>query len=215
MKTISFFFFLVLSFSVHAQSVLSCGYDNFTTIPGDYIVSSPDVDFDENNNEVIVEMTVVETQLGGGGGDIIDPISATFIFGFAEAGVFSCSREFSPVFGCVSFQTSINYNTPLSASALSAGVSVEVGDFFIATLVHSGNPGCSGTYEFTLSDFRLEVDCSSGCTYSSATNFNPSAIVDDGSCEFPSCLATADLDGDAMVGITDLILFLAQFGTEL
>lgn len=208
MKKMICFLFLCASFGVHAQGVLLCGYDNFTTIPGDYIVSSPDVDFDENNNEVVVEMTVVETQFDGDG---IDPISATFIFGFAEAGVFSCSREFMPVFGCVTFQTSINY-IPVSANALSAGVPVQVGDLFIATLVHSGNTGCSGTYEFTLSDFLLEIDCLSGCTYWNATNFNPSAVVDDGSCEFPVCSVTADLDGDGTVGITDLVLFLAQFG---
>lgn len=40
-----------------------------------------------------------------------------------------------------------------------------------------------------------------GCTYESAYNFNPSANVDDGSCEY----SFADLNQDGTINILDII----------
>ena len=73
----------------------------------------------------------------------------------------------------------------------------------------------------------------SGCTYPEACNFDSSATEEDGSCDFscliqqwacgdgllwdeaiaqcvPSC--SADLNGDEMVGVEDLLLLLQAFG---
>jgi hypothetical protein len=53
-----------------------------------------------------------------------------------------------------------------------------------------------------------------GCTYSNATNYNATATVDDGSCLFnlvSSC--PADFNGDLSVGVSDLIIFIAAYGT--
>ncbi|MGB1075845.1 MAG: BspA family leucine-rich repeat surface protein [Flavobacteriales bacterium] len=56
-----------------------------------------------------------------------------------------------------------------------------------------------------------------GCTYESATNYDPDADDDDGSCEFelnpgggPS--TCPDLDQDGQVGVPDLLLLLSSFG---
>lgn len=57
-----------------------------------------------------------------------------------------------------------------------------------------------------------------GCTYPAALNYNPSATVDDGTCVFEEvelCAPNPDLDGDGIVGISDLLLFLAVFGTAV
>jgi hypothetical protein len=54
-----------------------------------------------------------------------------------------------------------------------------------------------------------------GCMYPNAINYNPTATVDDLSCQFPcngsSC--PADLDANGFVGVSDLLLFVAEYGT--
>lgn len=49
-----------------------------------------------------------------------------------------------------------------------------------------------------------------GCTYLSASNYNPAANSDDGSCDF-SC--PEDLTGDGVVATGDLLQFLTLFGS--
>jgi hypothetical protein len=54
----------------------------------------------------------------------------------------------------------------------------------------------------------------SGCTYTDATNYNALAIKDDGSCLFNiSNSCPADLNNDGLVGITDLLIFVAAYGS--
>ena len=50
----------------------------------------------------------------------------------------------------------------------------------------------------------------SGCTDPSATNFDPSAIVDDGTCELPECLG--DLNNDLVISVADILEMLGGFG---
>jgi len=52
-----------------------------------------------------------------------------------------------------------------------------------------------------------------GCIYDAASNYNPIANVDDNSCLFESTNdCAADLDGDGSVTTGDLLAFLATFG---
>lgn len=51
----------------------------------------------------------------------------------------------------------------------------------------------------------------SGCTYDGALNFNATATEDDGSCVFPTG-CNMDINADGIIGVEDLILFLAEFG---
>lgn len=54
-------------------------------------------------------------------------------------------------------------------------------------------------------------DQPAGCTHSDATNYDPTAVNDDGSCDFlPACLG--DLNADAIIGATDLLIMLSLFG---
>lgn len=54
-----------------------------------------------------------------------------------------------------------------------------------------------------------------GCTYSDATNYNPAATSDNGSCVFECDPNTcpADLDNNGVVNTSDLLNFLASFGS--
>lgn len=55
------------------------------------------------------------------------------------------------------------------------------------------------------------VDQSEGCTIALATNYDPAAINDDGTCNFdPAC--PGDLNEDGVVGASDLLILLSGFG---
>lgn len=70
---------------------------------------------------------------------------------------------------------------------------------------------CGGTV--TLDDCGLcggdNTTCT-GCTDPAATNYDPAALLDDGSCEFPACLG--DLNGDLLVTVADILEMLGDFG---
>jgi hypothetical protein len=51
-----------------------------------------------------------------------------------------------------------------------------------------------------------------GCTYDEATNYNPMATEDDGSCFYETTCPT-DLNGDGVIGTADLLNLLEGFGT--
>ena len=53
-----------------------------------------------------------------------------------------------------------------------------------------------------------------GCTYTTAINYQPQATMDDQSCLFESGeeVNCPDLDGDASVATSDLLIFLSAFG---
>ena len=76
---------------------------------------------------------------------------------------------------------------------------------------------CNGTCEADVNNNGIcDTDETMGCTYTSATNYNPLANWEDGSCIFPSyCPEGAcyfDFNGDGGVGATDLLEFLVVFG---
>ena len=50
-----------------------------------------------------------------------------------------------------------------------------------------------------------------GCTNAAASNFDPLANVDDGSCTSGTG-CPADLDGDGQVTVSDVLVLLADFG---
>ena len=58
-------------------------------------------------------------------------------------------------------------------------------------------------------DANILGECTTGCTDSSASNFNPEANYDDGSCEPSAC--PGDIDGDFTVTVADMLLLLGQF----
>jgi hypothetical protein len=51
-----------------------------------------------------------------------------------------------------------------------------------------------------------------GCTNPEALNYNPSAVVDDGSCVLDTCYG--DVNGDNSVTVGDMLEILAEFGCQ-
>ena len=49
-----------------------------------------------------------------------------------------------------------------------------------------------------------------GCTDPGALNYDPTASLDDGSCEYPLCVG--DLTGDLLVSVSDILVILGDFG---
>ena len=49
-----------------------------------------------------------------------------------------------------------------------------------------------------------------GCTNPAAPNYDPTAIVDDGTCETPACLG--DLNLDSIISVADILVMLGDFG---
>ncbi len=80
-------------------------------------------------------------------------------------------------------------------------------------------PGCTDPDDpafspFSEDDSRCGGGSWNGCTLPQADNYNPSAFFDDGTCTFGSDDACPmDLDGDGIVGISDVLQLLTYFGS--
>jgi len=80
-------------------------------------------------------------------------------------------------------------------------------------------PGCQEPFACNFDPAAGLSDCSLceytsclGCTYPDAPNYDPAAGIDDGSCEcVDNC--PADLDGNGVVNVSDLLIFMSAFGT--
>jgi len=83
-------------------------------------------------------------------------------------------------------------------------------------------PGC--TYGFAcnydpsanVDDGSCELESCKGCTYNSAANYDPDAVHDDGSCTFNGGVnpCPTDVDGDGTTGVNDLLEVLSMFGAS-
>jgi glucose/arabinose dehydrogenase len=61
----------------------------------------------------------------------------------------------------------------------------------------------------------LVVSGIGGCTYPVATNYNPNAQVDDGSCFFDlNCNCPADFNQNGEIGVSDLLIFMELYGSS-
>lgn len=83
--------------------------------------------------------------------------------------------------------------------------SVPSGEQAILSICHPGSLGCCDTVEFEIPEYTPIP----GCTDPNSCVYKEEAEVDDGSCIYgEDC---GDLDGDGIVGIDDVLVFLAQF----
>ncbi len=122
----------------------------------------------------------------------------------------------------------LNPNIQSSGSNLVATSGTSYWWYLNGTLIANANaasytPSASGSYYARVSNGTcvrqtnsvdwLVLSGISGCTYPIATNYNPSAQVDDGSCFFNlNCECPADFDQNGVVAVADLLLFLEEYG---
>lgn len=216
MKTVLTVFLMFYTSILSAQVSMSCAYGNLESVPATLSTFEPgaSVDIDFLNNEIIFDVTLVEPQ-GGGGGLPENQLLAELTIVFSESGRYFMERELFPFPwpSCLSMTARLN-NLSVSWLAMkNDGIIVEEGDELVISLELTPSSCSSGNFEATLSNFRLEVDCVYGCTYPSASNFDPAAMVDDGSCAIAVCEPTPDLNGDGVVNTADLIELLSLFGS--
>jgi len=84
------------------------------------------------------------------------------------------------------------------------------GSYTLSLTVSNNLGGSTATSTIEVTSCNVE-----GCMYPNAVNYNPAATVDDLSCEF-LCNGSdcpADLDANGVIGVSDLLLFIAVFGT--
>jgi len=79
-------------------------------------------------------------------------------------------------------------------------------------------PGCTNStacnYDSTatLDDGSCDYISCAGCTDSTACNYDSTATLDDGNCEYESCACPIDVNGDGSITVADLLIVLSEFG---
>lgn len=77
------------------------------------------------------------------------------------------------------------------------------------TLASGGEFASTETVNFCLEGGEPDVP---GCTNSTACNYDATATIDDGSCEYESCVCQGDVNGDGAITVADILLILSDFG---
>ena len=70
---------------------------------------------------------------------------------------------------------------------------------------------CNFDLSVSNDDGSCEFESCAGCTDLEACNYDPAATIEDGSC-LDECPCPGDLDGDGMIAVTDILLFLSDYG---
>ena len=91
---------------------------------------------------------------------------------------------------------------------------------FCVTAGTNDTPGCMDSsacnYDSTatIDDGSCEfISCLVfGCMDTTACNYDSTATIDDGSCEYTSCTCTGDINGDGVITVADVLLVLSEFG---
>ncbi len=138
--------------------------------------------------------------------------------GFTSSDALLCAGQ------CINFDSQITGGTPTSyawsfsgATPLTSSAADPTGICYLSTgvfpvtlTVSNGTGSTSFTSNITVTSCGIP-----GCTYEDATNYNPAATIDDGSCDFPPCTSNcpADFDGNLVVNVNDLLSFMTHFGT--
>ena len=57
-----------------------------------------------------------------------------------------------------------------------------------------------------------DVDDVPGCTYAGAANYRVVATMDNGTCVLEATTCAEDVNGDGLVGVSDILVVLSTFG---
>ncbi|MDE0918164.1 MAG: choice-of-anchor B family protein, partial [Flavobacteriales bacterium] len=79
-------------------------------------------------------------------------------------------------------------------------------------------PGCTNAtacnYDATatIDDGSCDYTSCAGCTDATACNYDATATIDDGLCEYESCACIGDVNGDGAITVADILVVLSEFG---
>lgn len=77
------------------------------------------------------------------------------------------------------------------------------------------DPGaCNFDLTALIEDNTCEYTSCAGCTNFEACNFDPGATIEDDSCTFNCGDCSGDLDNDGFISVTDVLIFLSDYGCE-
>lgn len=120
----------------------------------------------------------------------------------------SCLFSVSQTLGC-SYESALNFNANATQDD---GTCLFAAAVYGCTNSDALNYNTNATFDDGSCQYPLPIE---GCTYTTATNYSASATQDDGSCIFVinPTICPEDIDGNSSVGVSDLLLFIAAYGT--
>ena len=203
-----------------SQSVNGSGYVTGFSVVLDFVDSPSDQSW---ANEMMVGITTPDgicLQYGGYNLSLDCPSAGNWPadWNTSAAGTYSATAVFSdPISGAGDWTiTLLNswddsegalYNTTLTF----AGLCEAPDDVFGCTSSNACNYNASATADDGSCDY---ISCA-GCTDSEACNYDETATLDDESCDFTSCVCEGDLNGDDQIAVSDILIFLSDFGCVL
>jgi hypothetical protein len=116
------------------------------------------------------------------------------------------SCDFETCYGC----------TSAAACNYTAGATMDDGSCEYLTCLGCTEPGaCNFDLSATIEDNSCEYFSCAGCTNFEACNFDPGATIENGTCTFDCNDCTGDLDNDGLIAVSDVLLFLADYGCDI
>jgi hypothetical protein len=113
--------------------------------------------------------------------------------------------------GCYTFVMNDSYGDGWNGAiyTIISSVSGEIIDSGDLDSAASGDGSYYGEDTFCISGGEPDVP---GCTDTTACNYDSTATLDDGSCEYASCVCQGDVNGDGAITVADILLILSNFG---
>ena len=113
------------------------------------------------------------------------------------------SCDFESCYGC----------TDASACNYTSGATEEDGSCEYITCLGCTNPqACNFDLTAFIDDGSCEYFTCAGCTDLTACNYDPASTIENGSCTYDCSECPADLDGDGIVAVSDVLMFLSDYG---
>ena len=116
------------------------------------------------------------------------------------------SCDFETCYGC----------TDASACNYTSGATMDDDSCEYNTCQGCMDPGaCNFDLGATISDSSCEYFSCAGCTNFEACNYDPGATIENGTCTYDCNACSGDLDNDGIIAVTDVLIFLADYGCEV
>lgn len=169
----------------------------------------------------------MEVALDSGAGDTLDVCLPDGCLSIGvTAGIYPTEIGWSFSFGDYSIAGGAPFSNYITLGTVMGCMEPEACNFNPAATCPDGScidPGCMDPAACNFSECATcdgGIVCSygcNGCMYPDATNYDPDATNEDGTCTFdfapPPSLCQGDVDNDGQVAVTDILIVLGEFGS--